>query len=148
MHGFVPEIRKKPHSLQLNKKDILVYFTCNMQYWHCLPSCFNLIRSWVISLNAFLGGEHPERTGWNESVKRQNASGAPFIYIPIRLTCLFNRKWTIFPHTALSVTDTGLHCSCQYESEKKRRKYRIPWAKGMLKARWVRASALIILYSL
>lgn len=46
-----------------------------------------------------LGGEHPQKTGWSESVKRQNASGAPFIYILMRLTCLFNQKWTIFPHT-------------------------------------------------
>lgn len=103
--------------------DIIVFFTFNVQYRHRLLSCFILICSWLISLNAFLWGEHPQKTGWNESVKRQNASGAPFIYIPITLTCLFSQKWTISPHTALSATGIGLDCSCQHGSDKKRRKH-------------------------
>lgn len=121
--------RKLERSLtdcSLVKRTFLYFFFFYFQY--LIPTLLSilsifLICLWLISLNAFLGGKHPQKTGWSESVKRQNASGTPFIYILMRLTCLFNQKWTIFPHTALSVTDIGLQCSCQYGSDKKSRKH-------------------------
>lgn len=64
------------------------------------------------------------------------------IYITMILTCLFNRKWTVFPNTALSVTDIGLYCSYQYGNDKEETAHN-PLTQKHAKVRWVRALVFV-----